>query len=41
MQQIITLSEQNNSVAGEVGAVAANLAKKSESLRGVLSKFKV
>lgn len=41
MQQIITLSEQNNSVAGDVGGVAATLAEKSENLRGVLAKFKV
>ena len=41
LQQIIDLSEQNNSVAGEVGGVAANLAEKSENLRGVLSRFKV
>jgi len=41
MQQIIILSEQNSSVASEVGGVAATLAEKSESLRGVLAKFKV
>ena len=41
LQHIIVLSEQNNSVAGEVGGVAANLARKSENLRGVLSRFKV
>jgi methyl-accepting chemotaxis protein len=41
MQQIIILSEQNNSVAGEVGGVSASLAEKSENLRGVLSKFRV
>lgn len=41
MQQIIILSGQNNSVASEVGGVAASLAEKSEKLRGVLSKFKV
>jgi len=41
LQQIIVLSEQNNSVAGDVGGVAANLAQKSENLRGVLSRFKV
>ena len=41
MQQIIILTEQNNSVAGEVGGVAASLAEKSENLRGVLAKFKV
>jgi methyl-accepting chemotaxis protein len=41
MTQIITLSEQNNTVASEVGGVAASLAEKSESLRGVLSKFRV
>jgi len=41
LQHIIVLSEQNNSVAGEVGGVAANLAQKSENLRGVLSRFKV
>ena len=41
LQQIIVLSEQNNSVAGEVGGVAAGLAEKSEGLRVVLSKFKV
>ena len=41
MQQIITLSEQNQSVAHEVGGVAGNLAEKSENLRGVLAKFKV
>jgi methyl-accepting chemotaxis protein len=41
MQQIIILSEQNNSVASEVGGVSASLAEKSENLRGVLSKFKV
>jgi methyl-accepting chemotaxis protein len=41
MKQIIILSEQNNTVASEVGGVAASLAEKSESLRGVLSKFRV
>jgi methyl-accepting chemotaxis protein len=41
LQQIIVLSEQNNTVAGEVGGVAAGLALKSEDLRGVLSRFKV
>lgn len=41
MQQIIRLSEQNSAVVVEVGGVAATLAEKSESLRGVLSKFKV
>ena len=41
LQQIIVLSEQNNSVAGEVGGVAASLAEKSENLRSVLSRFKV
>ena len=41
MQQIIRLSEQNSAVVVEVGGVAASLAEKSESLRGVLSKFKV
>jgi methyl-accepting chemotaxis protein len=41
MQQIIRLTEQNSAVAVEVGGVAASLAEKSESLRGVLSKFKV
>jgi methyl-accepting chemotaxis protein len=41
LQQIIVLSEQNNAVAGEVGGVAAGLARKSEDLRGVLSRFKV
>jgi methyl-accepting chemotaxis protein len=41
MQQIIGLTEQNSTVANEVGGVAASLAEKSESLRGVLSKFKV
>jgi methyl-accepting chemotaxis protein len=41
LQHIIVLSEQNNSVAGEVGGVAANLAQKSGNLRGVLSRFKV
>ena len=41
MQQIIRLTDQNSSVVVEVGGVAASLAEKSESLRGVLSKFKV
>jgi len=41
LQQIIVLSEQNNTVAGQVGGVAANLADKSENLRGVLYRFKV
>jgi methyl-accepting chemotaxis protein len=41
MQQIIILSEQNSSVAAEVGDVSITLAKKSESLREELSKFKV
>ncbi len=41
MQQIIILTEQNNAVAGEVGAVASTLAEKSENLRGVLARFKV
>ena len=41
MNNIIILAEQNSSVAGEVGGVAAHLADKSESLRRVLSKFKV
>jgi len=41
LQQIIVLSEQNNAVAGQVGGVAANLADKSEALRGVLYRFKV
>ena len=41
MQEIIILSEQNNSVAREVGGVSANLAEKSEGLRTVLSKFRV
>ena len=41
MQQIIMLTEQNNSVATKVGAVAGSLADKSEHLRGVLAKFKV
>ena len=41
LQQIIAVSERNNSVAGEVGGVAASLAQKSENLRGVLSRFKV
>jgi methyl-accepting chemotaxis protein len=41
MQQIIVLSNQNNSVASEVGGVAATLADKSEYLRGVLAKFRV
>jgi methyl-accepting chemotaxis protein len=41
MQQITILSEQNSSVAGEVGGVSAQLAEKSERLRTVLSKFKV
>ena len=41
MQQIIRLSEQNSAVVDEVGGVAASLAEKSDSLRGVLSKFKV
>jgi len=41
MQQIIILSEKNNSVAREVGGVSANLAEKSESLRSVLAKFKI
>jgi len=37
----LQVSEQNNSVAGEVGEVAASLAEKSENLQGVLSKFKL
>jgi methyl-accepting chemotaxis protein len=41
LEQIITLSEQNNAVAQEVGGVAAGLAEKSEGLRGVLSRFRV
>jgi methyl-accepting chemotaxis protein len=41
MQQIIILSEQNSTVAIEVGGVSNSLAEKSENLRGVLSKFKV
>ena len=41
MQQIIILTEQNNTVAGEVGGVASTLAEKSENLRGVLARFKV
>ena len=41
MKQIIILTEQNSTVAGEVGGVSASLAEKSESLRGVLAKFKV
>jgi methyl-accepting chemotaxis protein len=41
MQQIIVLSEQNSSVACEVGGVSSSLAEKSDSLRGVLAKFKV
>jgi methyl-accepting chemotaxis protein len=41
MQQIIILSGQNSSVAGEVGGVSSTLAEKSERLRGVLAKFKV
>jgi methyl-accepting chemotaxis protein len=41
MQQIIVLTEQNNSVAREVGNVSAHLAEKSEGLRGVLAKFKI
>lgn len=41
MQQIIILSEQNSSVASQVGDVSFTLAKKSESLREELSKFKV
>ncbi|NVN89594.1 MAG: hypothetical protein HXX11_03230 [Desulfuromonadales bacterium] len=41
MQQIIMLSEQNSSVASEVGDVSITLATKSESLREELSKFKV
>ena len=41
MHQVIILSEQNNTVAGEVGGVSASLAEKSERLRGVLAKFKV
>lgn len=41
MKEIILLSEQNNSIAGEVGGVAGSLAEKSENLRVVLSKFKV
>jgi methyl-accepting chemotaxis protein len=41
MQQIIILSEQNSTVAIEVGGVSNSLADKSENLRGVLSKFKV
>jgi methyl-accepting chemotaxis protein len=41
LHNIIVLSEQNNSVAGEVGGVATHLAEKSHNLRGVLSRFKV
>jgi methyl-accepting chemotaxis protein len=41
MGQIIILSEQNSTVATEVSGVSSSLAEKSESLRGVLSKFKV
>jgi methyl-accepting chemotaxis protein len=41
MQQIMTLSEQNGSVVGQVGVVAANLAEKSDNLRSELSKYKV
>ncbi|MDD2898422.1 MAG: methyl-accepting chemotaxis protein [Desulfuromonadaceae bacterium] len=41
MQQVIVLTEQNRSVASEVGGVSASLAEKSEGLRGVLAKFKV
>ena len=41
MQQIIVLSEQNNTVAGEVEGVAGSLAEKSETLRVALAKFKV
>jgi methyl-accepting chemotaxis protein len=41
MQQIIILTEQNRSVASEVGGVAAILAEKSERLREVLAKFRV
>jgi len=41
MQQIIVLSEQNSSVANQVGGVSLSLAEKSEQLRGVLAKFKI
>ena len=41
MQQIIVLTEQSSTVAGQVGGVASGLADKSESLRMLLSKFKV
>ncbi|MDD2366801.1 MAG: methyl-accepting chemotaxis protein [Desulfuromonadaceae bacterium] len=41
MASIIILSEQNHSVANEVGAVSATLAEKSEKLRGALAKFRV
>jgi methyl-accepting chemotaxis protein len=41
MQKIIVLSDQNSTVASEVGGVAATMAEKSELVRGVLSKFKI
>lgn len=41
MQQIMTLSEQNSSVVGQVEVVAANLAEKSDNLSCELSKYKV
>ena len=41
MQQIIVLSDQNRTVANEVGDVSATLAQKSDGLRVELSKFKV
>ncbi|WP_309358239.1 methyl-accepting chemotaxis protein [Oryzomonas sp.] len=41
MQQVMALSEQNGSVVSQVGVVAANLAEKSDNLRGELSKYKV
>ena len=41
MNQIYSLSEQNRSVAIEVGEVSAGMAQKSEGLREALSRFKV
>ena len=40
MRQITEVTEQNRTVATEVGGVSASLAQKSESLRAALTHFR-